>query len=379
MISERDFSSSDTEVMNFFRAVVKMGELSDRALNLTSNALRLNPYNYNLWSYRRKILKAIKYDPHKEFCWAEEMIRENPKNFYPWEHRRAVAKLNLSYCDAETELDLTANLLLLDPKSYHAWQHRQWTIQTHKFSNFGLLTCELKFTEQLLNEDIRNNSAWNQRFFIIKQRGKTDFILVKNEFSFTAAKIKIVIDNESAWNYLRGLLSFFPNLKKLSQYQELINYFENLFNENLSRNRHLIAFIIDVKIEMVLEFCESSELVHTQKVQALCNLMADKYDTIRRNYWKFVFKKFYYDKIKRRQDAVCESGGTKQDQSWKAKIGKKIVGNQNEETFVASEQQVTGRNKIKKKAEQTKKENAEKARGIGTDLLFDLMNKYNNQ
>ena len=299
------------------------------------------------------------------------MIRENPKNFYAWEHRRSIANLNLSYCDAETELNLTESILELDPKSYHAWQHRQWTIQTHKFSNFGLMTSEMKFADKMLQKDFRNNSAWNQRFFIIKQRGKVDFIFVKNELSYVINKLKIVIDNESTWNYLRGLLSFFKDLKKLPQYDDFVEFVENEFYENKNLNRHLISFIIDTKIEIILELYESNELVQSQKVFQLCNLMAEKFDPIRKNYWKFVYKHFYFEKIKKHHESNDSSGGAKLDQSWKEKIGKKL----NEGDVFLDTCESKTKIKTKKKVEI---KHLEKANGIGTDLLFEIMNKYNN-
>lgn len=317
-------------------------------------------------------MRSIKDDPTREFCWSEAQIRENPKNFHAWEHRRLLANANLNYCDADTELKLTENILELDPKSYHAWQHRQWTVQTHKFSNFGLLTSEMKFTEKFLTDDVRNNSAWNERYFILKARGKIDFVMVKNEFSFVVEKIKIAFDNESAWSYLRGMLDEFKKLKKLPLYQNFVDFVEHEFYEEKNHNRHLIGFMIDAKIEMILESCESNELVHTQKVLQLCNLMADKYDKMRKNYWKFVYKKFYYDKIMQRHESN-DSGGAKSDESWKNKIGKKH--DERDESLLPSQMESKGKEKLKKKVDP--KTNKQKANGFGTDLLFEIMNKYN--
>lgn len=341
---------------------------------MTTHALRINLNNYNVWIYRRRILRNIKYDPHKELCWVENVIRENPKNFLAWEHRRAVAKVNLmSYCNAETELALTENILNVDPKSYHAWQHRQWTIQTHKFSNFGLPTNELAFTDKFLAEDIRNNSAWNQRFFIMKQRGSFDFILLKNEFSYVVEKVKLAVDNESSWNYLRGILNQFPRLKSLKQYEDFLSFIENEFYEKHNHNRHLLAFLIDTKIETVLEFSEGYDMVETRKILQLCNLNAERFDTIRNQYWKFVYKKFCYDKLRKtKQNDTNDAGGSKRDETWKSKLGKKTRENETLEPISRDRD----KREVKKKAQ--KKENCEKANGFGTELLFNIMNKYNN-
>lgn len=158
-------------------------------------------------------------------------------------------------------------------------------------------------------------------------------------------------------------------------YQELISFIDNEFYEKKNHNRHLIGFLIDAKIEMILEYCESSEIVHTQRVFQLCNLMAEKHDTLRRNYWKFVYKQFLFDKIKLRHASNDTGGGAKTDDTWRHKIGKK-VDEESDDTLVPAEAQSN-----KKKTKSTlkeKKANMEKANGFGTDLLFEIMNKYNH-
>jgi len=340
----------------------------------------MNPHNYNFWIYRRQIIRNLRTnDPQKEICFTETQIRENPKNNYAWEHRRAVANIYLSYCTADNEFNLTADLLEIDPKNYFAWQHRQWAIAAFKFTNLGLMTNELRFTEQHLSNDVRNNSAWNQRFYVVKQRGRIDFAFVKNEFKFGFDAIKRLIDNESAWSYMRALLQNFGT-RKLCQFQPLAIFVDDQYYNKQTSNRHVVAFLIDSKREMILDFCElghSSELVETQRYLNLCNLMAEKFDRIRAHYWRFAYKQLYFDKIRaRRCDAADDDveGGTVRDDSWKHNFGKAAA--EGEETsfigFVAEGKPI-------KKLPTSKKENNEKATGIGTDLLFDLMAKFNNK
>lgn len=114
---------------NYFRAIASKGEKSERALELTQDALRLNAANYTVWQYRRDILKAIGADLYQELDYVKAVILDNAKNYQVWHHRRVIVEL---LNDPSQELDLTAQVLDKDAKNYHAWQHRQWAIATYE-------------------------------------------------------------------------------------------------------------------------------------------------------------------------------------------------------------------------------------------------------
>ncbi len=259
-------------------------------------AIRKNPHNYNFWIVRRRILNSFKFNPHKELLWTEELILEQPKNFLCWHHRKIIASSNLNSTSAQIELNLTERVIRSDLKNYFAYAHRQWAINTFKFENLGLLKDEMKFTSELIKEDIRNNSAWNQRFFAIQHFAKFDQILVRKELEFALENIEIVNENDSAWNYLRGLLKTYGS-KKLYQFQKVLDFCDKKYFGDGSTCVNILSFLIESKIEMLLDDEISDSILNCKKVQELCNLMATKYDEIRRNYWKFVYKRFCYDRI----------------------------------------------------------------------------------
>jgi hypothetical protein len=110
----------------------------DRALQLTTLCLRLNPANYTVWHFRRQCLVSLELQDDQEtiesdLSMAAVLGGSNPKNYQIWYHRRAV----LEACTNEIfqnfvhgELNYIADVVKEDGKNYHAWSHRQWIIKT---------------------------------------------------------------------------------------------------------------------------------------------------------------------------------------------------------------------------------------------------------
>ncbi|RZF47567.1 hypothetical protein LSTR_LSTR009103 [Laodelphax striatellus] len=271
------YSEKFRDVFDYFRGVLKVHELSERALDLTRDAVELNPGNYTVWQYRRQILKHLDKDLKEEMAFVAEMISAFPKNYQVWHHRQVlVSWLN----DASDELQLTAKMLALDAKNYHAWQHRQWAIRT-----FNLFQNELEFIEKLLNDDIRNNSAWNQRYFVINQTTEFAPEVIEKEIAYVLSKIKIATKNESSWNYLRGIvLHSESGLRKPS----VIDFCDELYNSG-NRSACLLSYLVDAALEQAeYGVVKENSLLSIDKALELCDNLANEFDVCRRGYWNYI-------------------------------------------------------------------------------------------
>ncbi|KAL6970769.1 galactose-6-sulfurylase [Sarracenia purpurea var. burkii] len=189
------------ETMDYFRAVYFADERSPRALQLTSEAIHMNPGNYTVWQFRRLILEALNADLHNEMNFVEVVAGHNSKNYQIWHHRRWVAE-KLGTDAMNKELDFTKKIFFTDAKNYHAWSHRQWVLQ-----NLGGWEDELAYCQELLVDDIFNNSAWNQRYFVVTRSPLLGGLeaMRESEVHYAVEAIIAKPENESPWRYLRGL------------------------------------------------------------------------------------------------------------------------------------------------------------------------------
>ncbi|KAL0577192.1 CAAX geranylgeranyltransferase alpha subunit [Marasmius crinis-equi] len=194
------------DATDYFRGIVKIGEKSERVLELTRNIIDMNPAHYSVWQYRYETLLALNSDLEAELQLMNDVAIEHLKTYQVWHHRRL---LMTRIRKPVPELRFIASSFTSDAKNYHTWSYRQW-ILAH-FNEEELWKEELDFIDHMLNSDIRNNSAWHHRFFVVFESGvrpgEADRERVlKRELIFVKQNISLAPNNPSAWNYLRGIL-----------------------------------------------------------------------------------------------------------------------------------------------------------------------------
>jgi protein farnesyltransferase/geranylgeranyltransferase type-1 subunit alpha len=171
-----------------------------------------------------------------------------------------------------------------DAKNYHVWSYRQWLVR-----HFSLWDSELPYLEKLLQEDVRNNSAWNHRWFVVFGRYDTpntgsdraatgqglDPEVIKREIDYTKSSILLAPQNQSPWNYLRGVLK--RQGRGLGDLKGFAQQFADLDKEDEVRSSHALDFLADL-------YAEQKE---QQQAGKALELLARRYDPIRKNYWNY--------------------------------------------------------------------------------------------
>lgn len=266
------YSPEYSTTMDYFRAIAAKGELSERAIALTTDCIGMNAANYTVWHYRRKCLKHLSCNVADELKFVEKLATKHPKNYQIWFHRRAVVELT-KHTDEEDRFVRKA--LMIDSKNYHAWGHRQWYAEYAQ-----VLDTELAFVEDMLQADIRNNSAWNYRHFVVTKTTGFDAPGIRErEIEFTLTKIRRAPNNESPWNYLRGIM--LGNVP-YSQHPNIMTALEEMRKQGVPS-----PFIEEQTLLIYMQELSNGASSRRADCIALLEALATKYDTIRSNYWNY--------------------------------------------------------------------------------------------
>ncbi|KAG2178052.1 hypothetical protein INT43_003305 [Umbelopsis isabellina] len=194
------YSREYSEAMDYFRAVSRTNEKSQRVLELTAHIIDMNPAHYTIWQYRQSLLDALKVDLEEELNFIDELAEDKAKNYQIWHHRQVVVE---KLGDGSREIPFINQIIEEGSKNYHAWSYRQWVIQ-----KFDLWKDELAYVEDNLRIDVRNNSAWNHRYFVVFSHPGhgVNQATIDREIEFAKKMIKIAPNNCSSWNYLLGVI-----------------------------------------------------------------------------------------------------------------------------------------------------------------------------
>ncbi|KAK8946727.1 Protein farnesyltransferase/geranylgeranyltransferase type-1 subunit alpha [Platanthera zijinensis] len=278
------------ETMDYFRAVYFSDERSRRALDLTSEAIAMNPGNYTIWHFRRLVLESLHADLNDELKFINSVASKNSKNYQIWHHKRWLAE-KLGPEAAEKELEFTKNILSIDAKNYHAWSHRQWVLEA-----LGGWENELDYCNELLEDDIYNNSAWNQRYFVITRSPLLGGLqaMRESEVSYTVGAILSNPENESPWRYLRGLHKDDPDL--LAHNKQVSGVCLQVLSA-----KHDVVFALSLLLDLLrhgfqpsLEFCGVVDALRSVSPElssdpaslagSICSIL-ETVDPLRSNYW----------------------------------------------------------------------------------------------
>ncbi|KAA8499840.1 Geranylgeranyl transferase type-2 subunit alpha [Porphyridium purpureum] len=121
----------------------------ETAMKASRAALEVNPDEYTLWNFRKRVL--------------ERGIGDTPGKREPGNKTQEMNSLDVW----QDELRLTKVALQTHAKAYPAWQHRLWLLQQSKRVDAEMHTLWIKqervLCEMLLAKDERNFHAWAHR------------------------------------------------------------------------------------------------------------------------------------------------------------------------------------------------------------------------
>lgn len=274
------YSNEYEECMSYLRAVMAVNEFSPRVLDLTEDLIAMNPAHYTVWLYRAKCLLALDADLHTELAWLNETALAHQKNYQIWHHRNMIVD-KLDTC--EHEQDFVEQMLEKDSKNYHVWCYRQWLVR-----RFGLWEKgELEFTEKMLVKDVRNNSAWNHRWYAVNGReaegvlGVADPEIRSREVHFAQDAIRRAPRNQSPWNYLRAIVR-----KTGMAVDHLKGFVEEYAQVDEAGGTETVKS--NDALEMLVEILVNEKQAEGKvKANHALDLLASRYDPIRKNYWEY--------------------------------------------------------------------------------------------
>lgn len=273
--------------------------------------------NYQIWHHRQLLLERLAVllsSPQKSLSHQEQGTKDSAASLTSTttadtsttiENIASQSQIREIASTSETAF-LTA-MLAKDAKNYHVWSYRQWLVR-----RFDLFSdpAELHRIESLLQHDIRNNSAWNHRWFLVfgQELNDKSFEIsdaqMTREVEFVKAAIRKAPQNESSWNYLRGLTGKIGS-GVLDEEDDMVRFameFADIERPEEVRSTHALNLLAEAWAEqgsspVSLDKKENEPPAENGKngnaqegkvkAGAALDLLANKYDPIRANYWNY--------------------------------------------------------------------------------------------
>ncbi|KAJ0419329.1 hypothetical protein BJY00DRAFT_165877 [Aspergillus carlsbadensis] len=295
------YSDEYIEATSYLRAVMAANEMSERALELTKDIISMNPAHYTVWIYRAKIIFSLGKDLLEELEWLNGVSLKYLKNYQIWHHRQVIMSSRDHFPTIPPkEMDFLMEMFAQDSKNYHVWTYRHWLIRHFELWDSPRETADIN---SLINSDVRNNSAWNHRYMLRfgprndqpdggmvnangppSEKGRLAIVdedLVDEELQYAQVKIVSAPENRSPWSYARGVLRAAG--RPLSEWTDFARKFVvdnrddegDLINVEV-KSSHAVEWLADV-------YAQSGP----DEAVRMLNLLKDKYDPIRKNYWDY--------------------------------------------------------------------------------------------
>lgn len=100
---------------------------------------------------------------------------------------------------------------------------------------------------------------------------------MQREIAYTKAAIRLAPQNPSPWNYLRGILTARGTGLSDNDLVSFAEEFSNVDREDEVRSTHALDFLAEC-------YAERKE---TERAGKALEMLAERYDPIRRNYWNW--------------------------------------------------------------------------------------------
>ncbi|OHT15208.1 Protein farnesyltransferase/geranylgeranyltransferase type-1 subunit alpha [Tritrichomonas foetus] len=214
------YGGSYGTTMEYFRALMNINELSERALEVVTFLCQANPSNPAPFWYRQRILEKIGYNFDEELEFTTKLANQYLKPYQIWNHRQWL----VSKCEnPPDETGFMKFILKLDCKNFHAWEYFYWLAETYDRMQwlFDQATLQVQ-----LNSN--NNSAWSMRYSSMQKINLT----VNEDIQFVLDEYKKNPESRSIASYLLAYVKLDTSI---------IQKVKDVLNEILSQNGQIVG------------------------------------------------------------------------------------------------------------------------------------------